>query len=62
MYHQEPHNTVHDSVDEIFKFVKNNNITSNKTKIKTHIETMENASEKLFLLLDSMLEEKAVVS
>ncbi len=54
----EPHNTVHNSVVEIFKFVKNSDITSNKIEIKSHIETMENASDKLFILMDSILEEK----
>jgi len=59
---KEPHESVHTSVVEIFKFVKESNITEHKVEIKSYVERMEDASEKLFELMDSMLEEKIVVN
>ena len=55
----EPHKAVHDALFKNFEFVKKGTVLKrdNPKTIVDNFESMENASEKLYVLLDNMLEE-----
>ena len=54
-----PHAVVHDSVIDTFNILKDNEIIKHEDEIKSNFITMENASDKLFVLMDKMLDEEA---
>ncbi len=55
----EPHKAVHDALFKNFEFVKEGSTLkhNNPKNIVKNFESMENASQKLYVLLDNMLEE-----
>ena len=54
-----PHKSVHDALFKNFEFVKKGTVLkhNNPKNIVKNFESMENASQKLYVLLDNMLEE-----
>ena len=54
-----PHQKVHTSVHTIFNLLKNEGIIAAQTPIKEKFIEMNKASQELFTLMDSMLEEEA---
>ena len=52
-----PHKMVHKSVLENMKYITNQNVMRNKDPILENFSNMEDASSKLFDILDAMLEE-----
>ncbi len=57
-----PHAAVHDSVIDTFEILKDDEAINHATKIKENFTQMENSSDKLFALMDTMIEEEAVFS
>ena len=57
-----PHETVHNSVLNTFSLIKESNILKHENKIKQNFKEMETASDELFVLMDSMLQEEAKYS
>ncbi len=53
-----PHSIVHDAVIDSFKLLKDKDIKSVGQEVKENFIKMESASDKLFSLMDSMLEEE----
>ena len=53
------HTLVHNSVLKTFDILKDSDVIKHKQEVKENFTTMENASAKLFTLMDSMLLEKA---
>ncbi len=56
----EPHKTVHDKVLETFKLLKNSQLEKHHHEVLNNFIAMEKASDKLFELMDKMLEQEAV--
>ena len=56
---QKPHSIVHDRVIDTFEILKNNDMIKHEQEIKDNFIKMEKASDELFVLMDSMLEEEA---
>ena len=57
---QEPHATVHNKVNDTFTLIKDSDILVNRGAILQNFTEMEKASDKLFLLMDNMLDEEAL--
>ena len=55
-----PHTEVHEAVANSFEMVKTDGLLKHKDDIKENFIRMENASDKLFVIMDDMLEEEAV--
>ena len=55
-----PHAIVHNSVIDSFKILEGSNLLTHANKIKTKFIDMEDASDELFSLMDSMLDEEQV--
>ncbi len=55
---EEPHKIVHSSVMETFKLLNNSDISQHQEIITANFTTMEKASDRLFELMDTMLEEQ----
>ncbi|MEA3370577.1 MAG: methyl-accepting chemotaxis protein [Campylobacterota bacterium] len=53
-----PHATVHDSVINSFKLLKENDLSAVSKDVKENFIEMESASDELFVLMDSMLDEE----
>jgi len=55
-----PHAIVHDKIINIFKQIETSSLIEKQNEVLHSFEDMHNASEELFSLMDSMLEEEAV--
>ncbi|MEA1955692.1 MAG: methyl-accepting chemotaxis protein [Campylobacterota bacterium] len=55
----DPHKTVHDTVLDTFKLLEHSELINHHDKVLNNFITMENASDKLFELMDKMIEEEA---
>ena len=53
----EPHAIVHNSIIETFELLKNNNVLVHEEEIKSNFIAIENASDRLFTIMDAMLDE-----
>ncbi|MGM0624082.1 MAG: CZB domain-containing protein [Campylobacterota bacterium] len=56
---EQPHKQIHDYIAQNIEFVEAQNVTQHKQQIVDNFEKMEKESDKLFELLDKMLEEKS---
>lgn len=54
-----PHKIIHDKVIDSFALIKSSDLSNHKDKIKSNFIEMENASDKLFKLMDKMLKEES---
>ena len=55
---REPHTIVHKNAQENMRFIENgDHVTENKEKVISNFKEMEEASEKLFTLIDSLIAE-----
>jgi len=56
----EPHAKVHNKIINTFAHIKENDILTHQDLITANFQSMHTASEKLFELMDSMLDEEAI--
>lgn len=56
----EPHALVHNKILNTFALIEESGLLKNKDEIQTNFTLMQGASDRLFTLMDSMLEEEAI--
>jgi methyl-accepting chemotaxis protein len=56
----QPHKVVHDKVLDTFEILKNSSFMHHRDQILSNFVAMENASDKLFELMDQLLDQEAV--